>query len=341
MKRIAALVLVITLFLGIHAVSAAPLDPVPFITGAVSQRGPAASEDWFAWTEAPKGNYQVRVRAIDSSGRGHKLVGPGKNGFAFTGGLDAAGALIYQRGSFSGKGASDLRVYDAVSGASHAPPPGVNTSKWEWSPSWSQDFLLFGRNTFKKPSSPWSVVLYDRTTNRQKVLAKVKYACRCIAPGNVTDAYATWTVCTARCNVFVYDIAAKNTFKVPNPQSRHLYDGSVTSAGDVYYARSGDGCGANVSIMRWTIGDPSGDAVLVSDLPNRIEVSDRLSAFTKTDAHTDVYFARFDCRRGKADIYVVRDAETASRTTHRGSATSAVSGAKHLHMTGASPRHEE
>lgn len=338
MKRIAALVLLVTLFVGIHTVSAAPLDPEPFITGAVSQRAPTASEDWFAWTETPRGNFEVRVRAIDSSGAGHKLVGPGRNGFAFTGGLDASGDLIYQRGSFSGKGSSDLRVYDPDSGNSHAPPPGVNTSKWEWSPSWSQDFLLFGRNTFKKPSSPWSVVLYDRTTNKQKVLAKVRYACRCIAPGNVTDAYATWTLCTSRCNVFVYDIAAKDTVKVPNPQSKQIYDGSVTSGGDVYYARSGNGCGANVSIMRWKIGDPAGDAVVVSDLPNHIEITDPLWAFTKADMHTDVYFGRFDCRHGKADIYVVHDAETASRTVGTGSVTPGVSGAKRLQMTGASPK---
>jgi hypothetical protein len=152
--------------------------------------------------------------------------------------------------------------------------------------------------------------------------------------GDVTDQYATWTVCKGSCEVFVYDVALDDTMKAPNPGDKHNYESSLTNDGDLYFGHSGNGCGRYVKIERWTIGDPP-DPVVVASLPLHIELAYSISAFTKADLHTDVYFDRFDCRlRFNADEYVIHDAETARHVMRE---TRAHATAKHLFLGDARP----
>ena len=132
----------------------------------------------------------------------------------------------------------------------------------------------------------------------------------CIRPGNITDQYATWTKCRQLCRSYVYDIGTQDQFTVPHQQGKHEYYGSVTGGDEVYFVRSGNACGRNVRIFRWSIGDPS--VVLVHPLPAHIDVAYHVGTAIKPDMHTDVYFDRFDCRRRfRPDVFVIRDADAA------------------------------
>jgi hypothetical protein len=136
--------------------------------------------------------------------------------------------------------------------------------------------------------------------------------------------------------VFVHDIAAKTTRKVPNPGSKDNYYGSLTPEGNLYFGHAAGSCGQFVKIERWVIGDP-GDPVVVAALPAHIDLGIGLSAFTKADMHTDVYFDRADCRtRFSADVFVIHDAETAARALRGSGGDGGAS--RRLSMADAQPR---
>jgi hypothetical protein len=177
----------------------------------------------------------------------------------------------------------------------------------------SPGFILFGRNKFDRPASPWKVILYDRTNFTFNTLGKESYACFCIFPGVVTDDFATWTDCAgAVCQAYYYDIANTTPHKIPNPLHAQQYDASVNGSGtELYYVRSGNGCGIRVKIMRWTIGGGS-DPVVVSALPAGYDVAQHTFTYTDVLSHDQVYFDRARCSKTyPSDLYVVQDADTA------------------------------
>ncbi len=127
----------------------------------------------------------------------------------------------------------------------------------------------------------------------------------------MTEAYATWTKCGAVCNVYYYNLSTKTTTVVPNPSNTHQYYGSVSDAtGNMYFVTSGSGCGANVEIQRWHIGDPLPYTVVAS-LPSGYDVTFQTATFND-GTNDNVFFDRVRCA-GKfySDIYEVPAANTA------------------------------
>ena len=218
-----------------------------------------------------------------------------------------SGELIYQQI----KSSSDVLLYDIGTDTRSQAPNAVNTDLWEWSPSISPGHILFGRNSFRQPTSPWKVVLYDRVTHGTKVLASSTFRRQGIWPGQVTDQYATWTKCTDVCNVWYYDIAAEDIGKVPNPDELVQYWGGVSAdTGQIYYASSGIGCGGP-ALMRW---DPAGkgDPVVVTTLSSDYDLGDTMYVFAD-GSNDDLFFTRARCTRAAPqDIYKMDNADLAS-----------------------------
>ena len=242
------------------------------------------------------------------------------------------GELIFQQI----KRSSDVLLYDIETETRSQPGAGVNTDLWEWSPSLSPGHILFGRNSFRQPSSPWKVMLFDRETEDLQVLDSVAYRCRCIWPGQVTDEYATWTKCTNACNVFYYDIAGDVTSRVPNPNDRVQYWGGVSAdTGMIYYASSAIGCGGP-QLRRF---DPvlEGDPVTVVTLAGDVDLGDTMYVFAD-GTNDDLYYTQTRCTRAAPqDIYKVDNADTA--TLDRPAPGSSGSGsALRLSTRGAMPR---
>ena len=71
------------------------------------------------------------------------------------------------------------------------------------------------------------------------VLDKAKNRCKCIWPGQVVGDYATWTKCTATCQVWIYEISSRHTTRVSNDPVRKQYHGVPDTNGAVYLARGG------------------------------------------------------------------------------------------------------
>ncbi len=286
----------------VPASAGVPLVPQPVKTGPADQFGPSADGDeWFGWTQFARPLYTAKAQAQPD---GAPLVLRKRAGaHTFFGDFDpGADEAIFQD---NGGRNVDANVYlfDLTTQGISGPGSGINTRYWEWSPEISGNFILFGRNRFERGSSPWKVILYDRTTHGTTVLDKVDNRCGCIFPQDVNERYATWVKCAVKCNVFVYDTQDDVTTKVPNPD-RFQYAGSVSEEGRVYFVRSGRGCGANVRIRAWDI-TAGGPSEPVYAYPAGTELASSIHVVDGADGVHDLYFDQADCSDDgfRGDIY--------------------------------------
>ena len=190
------------------------------------------------------------------------------------GGIDGT-TIIYQQVK---NGQSDLRMYNAATKVHSNPPAGFNTSWWEYSPTISGNWILFGRESVPNAHRQ-QVVLRNRVTGKQVMLANIvsRNPSTNVVPGQVNGNWAVWKACSpAKCVVFRRDIAAAKTTKLvnPTPALSHRYAPSVSTSGTAYFAQSRPGCGDQVILVRQPIGQP--ETVLVHFKPG----FDILSSFT-------------------------------------------------------------
>ena len=189
---------------------------------------------------------------------------------------------------------------DVVSHAKSA-PAGINTPGWEWHPTISGDWILFGREPLVRDR--WRVLLHNTSTAQTITLADVQGTSTRADPGQVSGDYAVWDRCTHHvCNVYRYQISTGQTTRIPNTLTGQIqHFPSVTSTGTVYFVHSGDGCGRNVKLIEWVEGQPLN--ILVEFGPGR-EVFSTTQTVADQVAGTDVYFDKYNCRHG-SDIYKI------------------------------------
>jgi hypothetical protein len=285
----------------------AQVTPVKILGGRTDQVGPSANATYLGFTAntaAVPDHYDAYFMPL-AGGTTTKL---NTRGFGWFGGVRPdTNEAIYQQYNRRG---SNLHVIILGTTTRTSPGSGVNTSDWEYDPSISQDWVLFGRIT----STVNEVELHDRNTSVLTTLDSVKTSgSGLIRPGNVTEKYATWTKCgKTSCNVFYYDLIAKTKARVPNPSNHYFYYGSASDTSNkLYFVRSGNGCGVRTKIQSWNIGSTDPFTTVVS-LPSGYDVSRRTFTFVDADTHDDVYYDQLRCS-GKyyADIYEAPSAETA------------------------------
>jgi hypothetical protein len=217
-------------------------------------------------------------------------------GVAYGGGIDGT-TMIYQSVR---SGQSDLRLFDLVTHARSA-PAGVNTKRWEWQPTISGDWILYGQQWGSHPVNG-RVILHNTTTAETRILdEQIGKPRRLLFPGQVSGDFATWdryTPLSRADNVFLYQISTQTKTKIPVPTGRVQYSSSVTPTGTVFYARSGIGCGAHVSLHEYS----SGTDTLLARLPSGYD-SFRTFAVDEGAGVTSLYFERLQCSTGKSHIY--------------------------------------
>jgi hypothetical protein len=280
----------------VSAASALAVEPVVVVATDKPELGPAASTTYLAWfVFSPKFHANVRAQAIgsDTSFR----VNP-RGTSAFTGGIEGS-TLIYQL-STSGK-KPDLAMVDLSTRTDLDVPDGVNTNAAEFAPSISGSHLLFGRGIRHGAS----VVLFDTSTaTSQVVYSKTETERRVfdIIPIQVNGNYAVWqqAIFSRRTgkfitgDVFLYDIAAATTTKIPksDPERSWLYGPSVDADGTVYFGRSSNACGENAQLVSRQL---DGTETVLYEFPTNRDFGFSF-AVDNADGTTDVYFDRGSCR---------------------------------------------
>lgn len=316
----AARVLVGALALGAWASvtpASAAITPVGVKTTSLYEAGPSAGMDtgsgdsYFAW-------YQNSERAprhfnayLDTNG-GSTIRLNARNSFGFAGGIDST-TVVFQE-VLEDTGNSDLVLYDIASATRLPDPSGLNGRAWQWGPTISGTWILYGENSRRQDFS--RVMLHDTSTGEERILTESSYRAFNVWQGQVSGDYAVYYKTSRAWNVFVYTISTGQTTKVPNPNHKDNYRPAITADGTVYYVHAGNSCGENVRIYRWSVANPTDPSVLLMALPDGAEIAERLYAFND-GVSTSVYFDRFRCSGGGSNIYRLDDADTATAITPR------------------------
>jgi hypothetical protein len=292
----------------------AAVTPIGVKTTSLHEFLPSAGMDsgsgdtYFAWSQnrqARPGHHDAYLDiTIGSTTSTIKLNAKGTLGWGA--GIDGT-QLVFQEVPNDTRN-SGLVLYD-ISTATRLPtPPGLNSTAWQWGPTMSGDWILYGENSRRQDFS--RVMLHNTTTDEERIVAESSFAKFSVFQGQVNGDYATYhRDRKGHSDVFVYQISTGDRTKVPNPNDRYNYRGAVTADGTVYYARSALGCGNNVRIYRWSVTAPA-DPVLINALPDGKEIAGRVFVFNDGSS-TTVYFDRLSCRSGNSDIYRLDDADTA------------------------------
>jgi hypothetical protein len=287
------------------ATASAATTPVPVKTSPRNESTPTAGGAYFSWAKSRRGHPRVYdVWAQRQGSSPFKVNGRGTSGWP--GGIEGT-RLAYQQVR---KRNSDLRFFDLATRRRSNAPSGVNTKRWEWRPTISGNWLLFGRGVVFGPSQ--AVILRNTVTGEQRVLDTLQSKKGYLQPGQVAGNYAVWLKCTSRttCNVFRYDIVSATATQMP-ATGQVLYAPSVTPTGTTYYGRSGPDCGDSAEIVKTTL---DGGTVVLYSFPRGQDFSVSYAELVVTlpptpTTTTRVYFDRTHCSSSRTDIYYVSDAE--------------------------------
>jgi hypothetical protein len=260
---------------------------------------PAHSGAYFGWEQNSKANldhYDVFVHR--AGGKRRKVNAPKTQ--AAMGGIDG-NILVYQQ--FWGTRTSDIRFLNLRTGKRYAPRVFVNTRLWEYWPSISGDWLLFGRRTIAGDKR--RIILYNRARDAVRLLDITSSTSTFLAPGQVNGNWAVWHRCKppTKCDVYRYNIALRATRKIPNPTDKSQYAASVTRDGTVFFARGRRTCGRGVQLMRYRDGRPRA----LHRLKRGRDVGDTYASLTAS-GEVQLFFEQNRCGRlaSGSDIFRVR-----------------------------------
>lgn len=268
---------------------------------ALNEEAPVVAGRWFAWTESVEPQpHPPRSRAsvIAENTRTHtrfRVNPPGT--FAQTGGIvgDRLTLQLVRRSQ------SDLAVVDLKTRRPSPLRGAINTPQWEWRPSASGRWLLFGRIDYSR--NAYLIVLADTYTGVVRVLDRVAGHAAYAAPGQVNGNWAVWTSCPDnKCRVARYDIDRSSTAYVPNAHGDvDQFGASVTRSGVVYFGADRGWC-EKVRLMKWD----GAISTTVAPLPRGSAF--QYSFVADAGRARDVYYDQVACRRDAlSDIYRVRD----------------------------------
>jgi hypothetical protein len=275
--------------------------PVKVKPNPIRENSSAVSAGSFAWAQSSAAHpftFNLYAQGMSGglpAGNAVRVNVTGSQGFP--GGIDGD-RLAYQQ--TVGR-QSDIRYFNLATHHRSNPPPGVNTTSWEFSPTITPTWILFGRLTSTKSN----IVLFNLSTRSARQLASItlnRSGTAFAAPGQVNGNYATYYACSpsARCHVWLYDISANE--KTAVPQSSPSWDTApaVSATGTVYWDRSGSGCGNGAALMEMPLG---GSPTALHAMGKGYDLN---YLQTYNDGSADqVFYTRVRCATSGEDIFKV------------------------------------
>jgi hypothetical protein len=308
MRRGLLLTAVIAAALAAVPVALALLAETPVAATARNEFKPAAGFDssgneLMSYSRSQSGHpnrYDAILKRVSTGGT--TTIKLNARGRGYGGGVDSP-RVVYQQVV---NGNSNVLIYN-IDDTTRAAPPGVNTSKWEWQPTISGDWVLFGRADLSGPTE--RVMLHNLASLEDRQLTRIDRRAYAAIPGQVAGNWAVYVRCAPVCNVIRYDILNNTRTVLQKPVTsppRYQYAAGVTSAGVVYVARSGPKCGSNAKIVRYFgVSDPA-TGTRVAALPTGIDIFN-IFARDNGDGTTDVFYDRVSCSAGHWNVYKVTD----------------------------------
>ena len=305
------LALVAALVLAATVASAALIVPTKVIGTDGNETTGSANGTWIMWSS--NSGHPKRYDALARPSAGGTRVKLNETGTAgYAGGFDpGTNTVIYQQVDH---GSSNLYFFD-LDTKQRSLVPGVNSSRWEWAPLVSAQYVMYQRD-LRVDGVWWTELrIRDRTTGFERLIRKVRSAKVFTFTGSIGDSHASWNVCASKCKAFVGEIVPDATgftvaaFEIhPDPLKHQSMPVVDEANGAIYYVRGGTTCGANVNIFRTPLTPPYGQlGAKVVDLAPNVDVAYRLSlAPNLASGMYDLYFARWKCGSRESDIYAAR-----------------------------------
>jgi hypothetical protein len=240
------------------------------------------------WTQ--RQSYRSGVSKVFAQGSG---VGTGQLNLpgteAYAGGVDGTN-IIFQQVTHAN---SDVVVYGypTITRKLYAR---INTFKWEYLPSLSRPWLLFGR--VQRNNANREIKLANTRTKKVVTLDKTRGEKPYLSPGQVNGNYATWVKCTKACSIYRYDAAHRVKKRIASARRESLFGPSVAKDGTVFYGRGEPSCGQKVRMMMWRGGHTS----TLTDMPAG---QDFYSTFVyETKDEMRVIYDRLQCAGKRTDV---------------------------------------
>lgn len=276
----------------------------PIIAGPVDQFFGSGNGAMMTWTQNSAAHpraYSAYASPVGDTSSPTKLNLAGTRGF--TGGFDpGSNTVIYQQASGD---RSNIFLYDLDSSTRTPLSPTVNTKQWEYQPRISTAFVLF----IREGRTASRVLLWDRVGDSLTELDSATYGRAAVFAGVVGERYATWTRCTRRtCLAMYYDSSTHEAKRVPEVDRKVQYAPAIDeTTGQMYYVRSGHGCGLDVRIFRAPLTDLA-SRTLLTVLPDGVDTdwTQYLVPSSTTKGQVDLWFGRYRCRAGDTDVYALR-----------------------------------
>jgi Tol biopolymer transport system component len=277
------------------------LSPQPVVVRPGNQALPAAAPGgaYIAYAQSRPRHPHLYDTYVKPAGQPRWKVNT--RGVSWPGAIDSSDGttLIYQQAR---RGNSDLRLID-MSTKVRSIPTGVNTAKWEWQPSISGDWILFGRSWGSRPVK-YSIVLHNESTSENRVLEVHKRRpAKVSEPGQVNGDWASWDTYTVRSGastVRLYQISTSTTTVPRVPRGKAQYASSVLADGTLFFVRADRGvCGRHVQLMERS----GGTNTVLAQLPAGYDVFRTAAVSEGGGESTSLYFDRVSCSSGRIHIY--------------------------------------
>lgn len=290
----AFLVLVPLAFAGASSALSVTLVPVK-ANPDINEYLPSAAGDWVGWTANTEKQPGAPKAYVQQAGHGKVRLNPSGT-YGEAGGFDGTTFVWTQ---WSKRKAADIWQIDLDTGVRARYGQYVNTPYAEFQPSLSGKWLVFTR--YNWDIRQYGVILYNTEGGGQHIL-DTGTPNKPPLSAQINGNFVVWTkVNRDNSRVFRYRIPSGDKETMPQTQP-WAYGPSVAADGTVYFATSGNSCGANVKLHRWTWGRsteilrkfPKGiDAfnTYVNDLEDggREVLVDRAACGRKTSKWRDVY----------------------------------------------------
>ena len=260
---------------------------VPVVTGAANTTQIAASKRYLAWAQASA--QRPNRSNVYVKGRGGERVKLNPKGTeASLGGFDDS-LLAYQL--FNGSvqnGSSRIEIVNLENNETRTPKH-ANSKHWDFWPSLSGRWLLFGRTNADRGTT--KILLTNLRSGRTITLDKGP-ASAYFQPGQVNGRYAVWVRWNdgGKSRAFVFNRKTGKQRTVPSGDQFN-WAPSVTRRGVVHFGRSGRRCGSRSKLLRWS--KRTGLDRLIR-LPDGIDISDSYVSRDRSGA-LEMYYVRIDC----------------------------------------------
>lgn len=277
------------------------LGTTRLIGGRPDQSSAFQNADWLTWTTNSVAHPKLYEAVAKKRGASEKVRLNQRGTRGHSGNLIPGSSwTIYSQRSH---GTSDLFFMNLNTGRRRA-VRGVNTTASEHNGLASADYVLFDRDHFVGDIRWTDLRLYNRRDGSTVRLGSWRTSAVKVLPGFIGESYAAYSLVDRNgSRSFIYAIAGRTRLPIPVGSGRSTWGPTIDERGGwVYFARSGTGCGVDVSIRRVALAALDGTQTTLTILAPGSAAQQLSLGASSISQHMDLLFTSRNCTTRAGDI---------------------------------------